>query len=106
MAPLLENGLLDFRRAIPAIILLFNSTVLKAQTTIVTDSPFIKGTTVVIPGLKYKRSGYHNLFWVKHYRKEWSTPVRVDNFYIDTAAGGLTPTVESGSRQSQGLRLK
>jgi len=106
MTPFSENGLLNFRRAIPAIILLFNSTILKAQTTIVTDSPFIKGTTVVIPGIKYKRSGYHNLFWGRHYRKEWSTPVRVDNFYIDTAAGGLTPTVESGSRQSQGLRLK
>ncbi len=30
---------------------------LLSQTTIVKDSPFIKGTTVVIPGKEYKRSG-------------------------------------------------
>src|SRR5258705_11262087 len=101
-----KTGFFGSRKTILAIAVLFISTALKAQTTIVTDSPFIKGTTVVIPGLKFKRSGYHNLFWGKHYRREWATPVRVKNFYIDTAEGGLTPTAESGSRQSQGLRLK
>ena len=77
-----------------------------SQTTVVTDSPFIKGTTVVIPGLKFKKSGYHNFWSGKHYRKEWATPVRIENFYLDTALGGLVPTEESGSRQTQGLRLK
>ncbi len=100
-----ENGFFNFK-AIPAFVFLFISTALQAQTKIVTDSPFVKGTTVVIPGSKFKRSGYHNLFWGRHYRREWTTPVRVSNFYIDTALGGLTPTAESGSRQSQGLRLK
>src|SRR4030095_3405081 len=82
------------------------SSAARSQTTIVTDSPSIKGTTVVIPGLKFKRSGYHNFWLGKHYRKEWATAVRVNNFYLDTALGGLVPTEESGSRQSQGLRLK
>jgi hypothetical protein len=77
-----------------------------SQTTIVKDSPVISGTTVVIPGKQYVRSGYHNFFWGKHYRKEWGTPIRVDNFYIDTALGGLEPLKASGSRQSMGLRLK
>lgn len=77
-----------------------------SQTTVVTDSPFVKGTTVVIPGIKFKRSGYHNFWSGKHYRKEWATPVRVNNFYLDTAKGGLVPIQESGSRQSRGLRLK
>ena len=102
----MENDFFNTRKALSVSVLLFISTVLAAQTKIVTDSPFVKGTTVVIPGAKFKRSGYHNLFWGRHYRKEWSTPVRVSNFYIDTAYGGLTPTAESGSRQSQGLRLK
>jgi len=75
-----------------------------SQTTVVTDSPFVKGTTVVIPGLEFKRSGYHNFWSGKHYRKEWATPVRVNNFFLDSS--GLVPTEESGSRQSQGLRLK
>jgi hypothetical protein len=104
-----ENGSSYSRKLSPAIFfipILFISTILKAQTTVITDSPFIRGTTVVIPGLKFKRSGYHNLFWGRHYRREWTTAIRVKNFYIDTAFGGLTPTAESGSRQSQGLRLK
>src|SRR5580765_1013 len=97
------------RESIPCVIffsLLFLPGIVKAQTTIVTDSPFIKGTTVVIPGKEYKRSGYHNFFFGSHYRKEWATPIRVNNFYIDTAIGGLVPLQESGSRQSRGLRLK
>ena len=83
---------------------IFNS--LHSQTVIVNDSPFIKGTTVVIPGKEYKRSGYHNFFWGEHYRKEWNTPIRVENFYLDTAIGGLTPFKEGGGRQSKSLRLK
>lgn len=83
---------------------IFNT--LRPQTFIIKDSPFVKGTTVVIPGREYKRSGYHNFFWGKHYRKEWETPIRVENFYLDTAKGGLTPFQEGGGRQSKNLRLK
>src|SRR5215203_916657 len=70
-----------------------------AQTTIVTDSSTIQGTTVIIAGKKFERSKWHNLFWGSHYRKEWSTPVRVKNFYLDTAKGGLKVIKEGGSRQ-------
>ena len=104
--PFSENCL---RKLIAVIIFLFSffpSIILKAQTTIVNDSVFIRGTTVVIPGKEYKRSGYHNFFWGSHNRREWISPVRVENFYIDTAVGGLIPIQESGSRQSRGLRLK
>ena len=83
---------------------IFNA--LQSQTVIVKDSPFVKGTTVVIPGKEYKRSSYHNFFWGEHYREEWSTPIRVENFYLDTAKGGLTPFNEGGGRQSKGLHLK
>jgi hypothetical protein len=83
---------------------IFNA--LQSQTYIVNDSPFVKGTTVVIPGKEYKRSGYHNFFWGYHYRKEWSTAIRLENFYLDTAKGGLTPFQEGGGRQSKNLRLR
>ena len=76
------------------------------QTTIVKDSAIIPGTTVIIAGKHYQRSGLHTFFWGTHYRKEWSTPVRVNNLYLDTVKGGLIPTQEGGSRQSKGLRLK
>jgi hypothetical protein len=86
--------------------LLLGSTISKAQTTIVHTNDSVPGTTVVIPGKKYNKSGYHNFLYGKHYRKEWNTPVRVPNFYLDTARGGLVPVKEGGSRQTMGLRLK
>src|SRR5437868_3901543 len=63
-------------------------------------------TITVIPGIEFQRSGWHNLFWGKHYRREWSTPVTVSKFYIDTALGGLIPAKEGGGRQTKTLRLK
>ncbi len=78
----------------------------QAQTIIVKDSVSDNGTTVVYPGLHYKKSGFHNFVFGRHYRPEWATPIRVNNFYIDTAKGGLQIIKESGSRQSEGLRLQ
>jgi hypothetical protein len=75
-----------------------------SQTTVVKDSAFISGTTVIIAGQEYQRSGYHNFWWGRHNRKEWTTAVRVNNFDLDQE--GLVPVKESGSRQSRGLRLK
>ena len=77
-----------------------------AQTIIAKDSAAIKGTTVVYPGKGYLKNGFHNAILGKHYRTEWATPIRVNNFYLDTAKGGLTVISESGSRQSYGLRLQ
>ncbi|MET0394864.1 MAG: BamA/TamA family outer membrane protein [Chitinophagaceae bacterium] len=62
--------------------------------------------TMVVPGKEYGRSGYHNFFWGRHYRREWTTPVHVNNFYLDTAAGGLVPYQEGGGRQTKTLRLR
>lgn len=59
----------------------------------------------VVPGPQYNRSRFHNFLWGKHYRKEWSTPVSIQKFYLDTAAGGLTPYEAGGSRQTKSLKL-
>jgi len=67
---------------------------LNSQTYIVTDSPWVKGTTVVIPGKEYNRSAWHNFFWGEHYRKEWNTAFRVRNFYLDSTLEGLMPSQE------------
>jgi len=93
-------------RIIAVMLLFMIGHTVRSQTFIVKDSPFIKGSTVVIPGKEYKRSGWHNIFWGKHYRQEWNTAFRVENFYLDTAAGGLTAFKEGGGRQSKSLRLK
>ena len=60
---------------------------------------------VVVAGKEYSRSGFHNWMWGKHYRKEWTTPASFPSFYLDTAAGGLTPYQAGGGRQSKSLRL-
>ncbi len=62
--------------------------------------------TVIIAGKDYKRSSLYKFFWGKHYRTEWTTPVRVPLFYLDTAAGGLIPYAEGGGRQTKTLRLQ
>jgi hypothetical protein len=74
------------------------------NTTVVSTS---KDSTVVIAGEQYKRGGLHTFFWGRHYRKEWSTPVTVKNFKLDTTAfGGLKPTETGGGRQTKNLRLQ
>jgi hypothetical protein len=68
-----------------------------AQTT---DSITIKA------GAKYDRSKIYQWLWGKHYRKEWTTLVKVPYFYLDTAEGGLIPYEAGGGRQSKSLRLR
>jgi hypothetical protein len=98
-----RNSLFVFFFVLIAILL---SITANAQTTVVRTADSIPGTTVVIAGKKYNRSGYHNFLYGKHYRKEWNTAIRVNNFYLDTANGGLKPTKPGGSRQTMGLRLE
>src|SRR5690348_5388967 len=59
----------------------------------------------VVAGPEYNRSPLHNALWGQHYRKEWSTPVSVASFYLDTAKGGLIPYEKGGSRQTMSLKL-
>jgi hypothetical protein len=63
------------------------------------------GVRLSTAGSQYSTSRLHQLLWGKHYRKEWATPVSVPVFYLDTAAGGLTPYQAGGGRQSKTLRL-
>jgi len=77
-----------------------------SQTTIVKDSANDENSTVVIPGQHFKKGRGHHFFLGKHYRPEWTTPVRFNNFYLDKEMGGLTVDKPSGSRQTMGLRLK
>ena len=64
------------------------------------------GHRIVIPGPQYKRTAIHQLFWGRHYRKEWNTPVSMPLFYLDTAAGGLIPYESGGGTQSKSLKLR
>ncbi|HUQ67321.1 MAG TPA: hypothetical protein VM101_14255 [Flavitalea sp.] len=62
-------------------------------------------SVLVVPGPEYKKSSIHNFLWGKHYRDEWTTPVRINKIFLDTANGGLTPYESGGSRQTKSLKL-
>ncbi len=61
---------------------------------------------VVITGPQYKRSGWHNFFWGKNYRKEWSAPVKLPVFLLNNEKGGLIATKEGGGHQTSSLHLE
>jgi hypothetical protein len=61
---------------------------------------------IISAGPQYKRSGWHNFFWGKNYRKEWSTPVRLPVFLLDSAVGGLTPVKAGGGHQTTSLHME
>lgn len=70
------------------------------------SSAIIEGDTTITAGKHYKAKWLKQIFLGSHYRKEWSTPVTVPIFDIDTIKGGLTPVKLGGSRQTTNLRLK
>jgi hypothetical protein len=70
------------------------------------SSTITEGDTTIIAGKHYKARWLKKIFLGSHYRKEWSTPVTVPIFDIDTIKGGLTPLKLGGNRQTTNLRLK
>ena len=76
----------------------------QAQPTVIIDSTE-PGFRTVIAGQEYKRGSFHQFLWGKHYRKEWTTPVKVPVVDLSTYAGGLTPIEQGGGRQTKTLRL-
>ena len=65
------------------------------------DSQHVK----VIAGKQYQVKPFKQWLFGKHYRKEWSTLVKVRIAYLDTLAGGLNPYQKGGGRQTKTLRL-
>jgi hypothetical protein len=69
------------------------------------QAPADSTSIVITAGSQYTTSPLHQKLWGTHYRRDWNTPVRIKLFYLDTAAGGLTPYETGGGRQSKVLRL-
>lgn len=94
---------------------LYKLTFLLSVTSLITkisfaqNSDIIDSTTkfkTISAGPQYKRSGWHNFFWGKNYRKEWSTPVTLPVFLLDSIKGGLVPVKEGGGHQTTSLHLE
>jgi len=68
-------------------------------------APATVDSVVIQAGKHYGRSGFHNLFWGKHYRKVWTAPVKVPLFDMDTAKGGLEFEKLGGGFQTTSMTL-
>jgi len=77
-----------------------------AQTPVMKDTSVVKNGPVVIAGKQYHKSNLHAIFWGRHYRQEWNTPVRANAFILDTAMGGLAIEKPLGGRELAGLLLE
>ena len=75
------------------------------EETVVLDTSVGRGYKMVVAG-QYDRTGFRNIFFGKHYRKEWNTAVKARITMLDTAYGGLTPYEAGGGRQSKSLKLR
>src|SRR5215470_12831554 len=63
------------------------------------------GTVKKSAGTQYAASGWKTMWWGKHYRKEWATPVSFPILHISTAYGGLKPLKVGGGHETKTLRL-
>lgn len=60
---------------------------------------------LITPEKEYNTSGIYNIFFGKHWRKLWATPVYAEILNLDTFAGGLTPIEKGGGFQTKSLRF-
>ncbi len=75
-----------------------------AQNTVSVDT--ISKYKIVSAGPQYKRSGWHQFFWGKNYRREWAAPVKLPVFLLDNEKGGLIAKKEGGGHQTTSLHLE
>lgn len=60
----------------------------------------------VAAGPEYRRGKFHQFFFGKNRRKEWTTPVRVPILILDSLKGGTVVFKKGGGNESKTLQLK
>ena len=73
---------------------------------IYSQNNFSENFIIITPGKQYKAGWLHKLFFGKHWRDVWATPVKVKILNLNTFAGGLTPIKKGGGFQTKSLRFK
>ena len=66
----------------------------------------IPDSLMVTVGRHYDKSRFQTLFFGKHYRKVWATPVKLPVFKMQEVKGGLTPVSLGGGFQTTSLTMK
>jgi hypothetical protein len=67
--------------------------------------PFLPDSIMVVPNPDLVGSGLRHFFMGKNYRKEWTTPIKVEVLNLGTELGGLTPEKQGGGKQTKSLRV-
>ncbi|MBS1585970.1 MAG: BamA/TamA family outer membrane protein [Bacteroidetes bacterium] len=88
-----------------ALVLVFSTFKLQGQEKTTVLDTMQSGKFVIVKAGNYDRSGIHNFLFGKHYRPEWSTPVKVPVAMLDTTVQGLSPYKSGGGRQSKSLHM-
>ena len=92
-------------RSMPLAVLLgVLPSIVVAQSTVVRAEP--GETLAVAPGPQYDAGWLHRLFFGRHYRNLWATPVEAPVLDLDAFAGGLKATRRGGGQQTKSLRLE
>ncbi|MCX6151174.1 MAG: BamA/TamA family outer membrane protein [Ignavibacteriales bacterium] len=60
----------------------------------------------VTPGPEYNAGWLHKIFFGEHWRKMWTTPIKVEVLDLNSFAGGLVPLKKGGGFQTKTLHLK
>ncbi|WP_020529891.1 BamA/TamA family outer membrane protein [Flexithrix dorotheae] len=60
----------------------------------------------VMAGPQYQMSNFGKFWLGEHYRKSWTTPVKVPYLNLDTTFNGLTVKEKGGGRQTTSLKMK
>ena len=71
-----------------------------------TSSATESQTRTVVAGKEFGRGGKWRYWFGDGYRKAWTTPVELPVLDLATEAGGLTPLVQVGGFQTEGLAMK
>ncbi len=71
-----------------------------------TSSATESQTRTVVAGKEFDRGGKWRYWFGSGYRKAWTTPVALPVLDLATEAGGLTPLVQVGGFQTEGLAMK
>jgi len=88
------------------ILFTFLITNLMISATIYSQNNFSETFIIITPGKQYEAGWLHELFFGKHWRDVWTTPVKVKILNLNTFAGGLTPIKKGGGFQTKSLRFK
>lgn len=60
----------------------------------------------IIPGEQFAADGFYELWFGKHWREVWTTPVKVPILDLDEFGGGLIPIERGGGMQTKSLRFE